>query len=61
MNDIVSQLHETHNFDSGLSGNFLGNFKVCSFKNGEVISKDVLRAGMGQARYQELIEGTGLD
>ena len=43
MNDIVSQLHETYNFDSGLSGNFLGNFKVCSFKNGEVISKDVLR------------------
>lgn len=32
-----------YNFDSELSGNFIGNFKICSFKNGEIITKDVLK------------------
>lgn len=47
MNDIIQSLNETYNFDSGLSGNLLGSFKIISFKNGEVITKDVLKEGLG--------------
>lgn len=57
LNEIMKTLHETYNFDSDLSDNFLGNFKVCSFKNGEIITKDVLKEGLGQKKYQELVDG----
>lgn len=50
-----------YNFDPALSGNFIGHFKICSFKNGDIVTKDVLKAGMGTEKYQELIEGIGLD
>lgn len=57
LNEIMKTLHETYNFDSGLSGNFLGNFKLCSFRNGEIITKDVLKEGLGADKYQELVDG----
>ena len=57
LNEIMKTLHETYNFDSDLSDNFLGNFKLCSFKNGEIITKDVLSEGLGKEKYQELVDG----
>lgn len=57
LNEIMKSLHETYNFDAGLSDNFLGNFKICSFKNGEIVTKDVLKEGLGQEKYQELVDG----
>jgi hypothetical protein len=50
-------LHETYNFDASLSDNFLGNFKICSFKNGEIVTKDVLIEGLGLEKYEELVDG----
>lgn len=61
LNEIVKSLHETYNFDANLSDNFLGNFKICSFKNGEIVTKDVLMQGLGPSKYQELVEGKVLD
>lgn len=29
----------------------------CVFKNGEIITKDVLKEGLGQKKYQELVDG----
>lgn len=43
MNEIFKTLNEAYNFDKNLSGNNLGNFKICEFKNGELISKEVLQ------------------
>jgi flagellin-specific chaperone FliS len=38
MNEIFQSLNETYNFDTNLSENMLGNFKICNFKNGEINS-----------------------
>jgi len=35
----------------------LGKFKVCSFKNGEIITKDVIKEGLGKEKYNDLICG----
>lgn len=55
MNILIKRLHDTYNFDSELSGNFMGNFKICSFNNGEIISKDILKEGLGPESYYKLI------
>jgi hypothetical protein len=47
MNEIFKALNDTYNFDSNLGGNMLGKFKICEFKNGEIISKEVLKEGIG--------------
>ena len=31
MNEVFKSLNETYNFDKNLTGNFLGNFKICVF------------------------------
>jgi hypothetical protein len=51
MAEIFVTLNEAYNFDSKLSGNYLGNFKICEFKNGEVITKKVLAMGIGEQKY----------
>lgn len=56
MNEIFKTLNETYNFDSNLSDTFLGKFKICEFKNGEVISKEILKVGLGQAVFDKFEE-----
>lgn len=42
MNEIFTSLNETYNFDSNLSENSLGQFKICNFKNGEINESEIL-------------------
>jgi hypothetical protein len=55
ISEIFASLNETYNFDSNLSGNFLGNFKICEFKNGEIITKEVLAKALGKEKYEEIL------
>jgi len=56
MNEIFKVLNDTYNFDTKLSGNILGNFKICEFKNGEIISKEILKEGLGPKEFNLLVE-----
>lgn len=47
MNEIFTSLNETYNFDSKLSENSLGLFKICNFKNGEINEQEVLEMAVG--------------
>lgn len=42
MNEIFRNINQAYNFDKELSENFLGKFKICEFKNGEIFEKEVL-------------------
>jgi len=57
LNEIIKTLHDTYSFDENLSENLLGKFKVCSFKNGEIITKDVIKEGLGKEKYNDLLSG----
>jgi len=43
MNQIFKAIHETYNFSPKLSGNKLGQFKMCDFNNGEIVIADILQ------------------
>ena len=53
MNEIFKAIHDTYNFDNSLSGTFLGNFKICICQNGEIITKEILKAGLGQENFDK--------
>mmetsp|Transcript_17511 Transcript_17511/g.29500 ORF Transcript_17511/g.29500 Transcript_17511/m.29500 type:complete len:320 (-) Transcript_17511:237-1196(-) len=52
MNEIFRALNESYNFDPKLSENSLGRFKICEFKNGEIVTKQVLQAALGSQYSQ---------
>lgn len=55
MNEIFKVINQTYNFDTNLSENVLGKFKICEFKNGEIFEKDVLKEGMGAKNYETFL------
>ena len=56
INEIFAALNESYNFDEKLFGNFLGGFKICEFKNGEIITKEVLSKGIGRENFNYLLQ-----
>ena len=47
MNEIFQSLNEMYNFDTKLSENQLGNFKIINFKNGEINEQQLLDLAIG--------------
>lgn len=54
MNEIFKSLNVQYN--SSQKNQFLSDFKVCEFKNGEIVSKEVLQAGIGVEEYATLVD-----
>mmetsp|Transcript_56 Transcript_56/g.30 ORF Transcript_56/g.30 Transcript_56/m.30 type:complete len:94 (+) Transcript_56:1275-1556(+) len=58
MNSIFATLSKTKASEaSSLPNDFLSGFKICSFEEGEIVIKEVLKAGMGAKNYKAIVEG----
>lgn len=52
MNEIFKSINALYNVGNN---HLLANFKVCEFKNGEIVSKEILKLSMGSVEYDNLV------
>lgn len=54
MNEVIQSIHNKYAFDKSQDYKFISQLKVLESKNGELISKDILKAALGEEKFEEL-------